>query len=244
MNGEQMDFRPIASIWSIVTRCFTSRRGRGAWSRRFTACSTRRSRHPDDGQSALLAHVMHKVMQRRDRSPGLHQSSISSPQGVSRPALAVRIGDHRDGAISRAYQGAWRPQGQALQRFVRRPVQCAAAELGAPQRTSSARLRRQDGGSTEWPPTWMRRDLRQLDDTVYDLLVVGGGIHGACIAARRGPARPAGRPGRAGRLRQRDLAQLLQADPRRAALPAAPQRAPRAGVGRRSAVSGSRRHPT
>jgi glycerol-3-phosphate dehydrogenase len=28
----------------------------------------------------------------------------------------------------------------------------------------------------------MRRDLRRLDDTIYDLLVVGAGIHGACIA--------------------------------------------------------------
>ena len=28
----------------------------------------------------------------------------------------------------------------------------------------------------------MRRDLRRLDDTLYDLLVVGAGIYGACIA--------------------------------------------------------------
>ncbi|MCI0439110.1 MAG: FAD-dependent oxidoreductase, partial [Chloroflexi bacterium] len=28
----------------------------------------------------------------------------------------------------------------------------------------------------------MKRDLAALTDTVYDLLVIGGGIYGACVA--------------------------------------------------------------
>ena len=52
----------------------------------------------------------------------------------------------------------------------------------------------------------MRRDLDALEGTVFDVLVVGGGIYGACLArdaALRGLKRGAGRAGGLRRRRPR-----------------------------------------
>jgi glycerol-3-phosphate dehydrogenase len=54
---------------------------------------------------------------------------------------------------------------------------------------------------------------------IVDLLVIGGGIHGACVARDAGVARAVGHAGREGRPRLGDVVPLLEADPRRPALP-------------------------
>ena len=86
--------------------------------------------------------------------------------------------------------------------------------------------------STNWP------------SAAFDLLVIGGGIVGAGIANEAAQAGSRGRARRSRRLRRRDLERVVEADPRRAALPPARRRqarprgssrAPRAAEDRRAA---------
>ena len=69
----------------------------------------------------------------------------------------------------------------------------------------------------------MRRP--ELGERRFDLLVIGGGIVGAGIAAHAAAHRPRCCARRPGRLRRRDLERVVEADPRRPPLPA-PRRRP------------------
>ena len=68
--------------------------------------------------------------------------------------------------------------------------------------------------------------LDRFASHVFDLLIVGGGATRRGDRARRGPARAGRRAVRRGRLRRRDLQPVVEADPRRPALPAVRQPAP------------------
>ena len=90
----------------------------------------------------------------------------------------------------------------------------AAGPPGRPSRAASAR--------SCAPPTrfWaapragrlptVKRDLARLSRESFDVLVIGGGIHGAAAGARGARARPLHRAGRAGRLRAGRVANGLK----------------------------------
>ena len=71
-------------------------------------------------------------------------------------------------------------------------------------------------------------------DARYDVVVIGGGMAGAGVGARPRPARRLRRALRQGRLRLRHLVAVLQAHPRRPALPRAGRLRARARVARAS----------
>ena len=86
------------------------------------------------------------------------------------------------------------------------------------------------------------RAVGELADRRFDLLVIGGGIIGAANSSTRGARRSRGRARRGERLRQWHLERVLEADPRRVAIPPTGRRAPRArGALRASRADADRR---
>ena len=74
------------------------------------------------------------------------------------------------------------------------------------------------------PGSFDRADaLRRLGAEQFDVLVIGGGITGAGVALDAASRGALHRPRRAGRLRQRNVVEVLEAGARRPALPPAPR---------------------
>ena len=87
-------------------------------------------------------------------------------------------------------------------------------------------------------------NLARLGVGTFDVLVVGGGITGAGVALDAAVPRPAHRPRRARRLRLRHVVEVVQARPRRAALPPERRRPPRLrGAARAPAPAAQRPAP-